>query len=124
MSFVSGTAYKVHYPLMSPSPKEKYIICVSDIDKYLVFFINSERRLHHPQESQIPASPLDLPFLSTNSFINTAEITKCNPITCRVVADYGKIPTLLLDKICTAVNSSETLALRHIDDILRCLRKE
>jgi len=123
MSFFPGFAYKVHYPLMKPLPKEKYIICASDINKYLVFFISSGPRPHQQEESQIIVSPSELTFLSRNSIINTAEITICNPITCRVVADYGKIPSSLLDKICTAVDNSETLARRHIDKILKCLRK-
>ena len=123
MSFVSGRAYRVCYHLVGSSPKEKNIICVSDVDKYLVFFIVSEPRLHQPEGSQIRISPSELFFLSFDSFVDTAEITICNPITWKVVADYGKIPNVLRDKICTAVSTSETLALRYIDNILKSLSK-
>ncbi|MBM9612789.1 hypothetical protein JWJ90_00655 [Desulfobulbus rhabdoformis] len=121
MAFTPGSAYKIVFPLMEGLAKEKYILCVANSDKYLVLFIEPEKKQYQEDSSQVRVSPADLPFLSCESFVNTAEIIICNPVTSQIVADYGQIPQQILREILTVVHTSKTLAARHIETIRLCL---
>nr|WP_320011821.1 hypothetical protein [uncultured Desulfobulbus sp.] len=107
--------------MMEAQTQEKYSICVSDLDKYLFFFIEPDKKEYQPENSQISLSSVDFPFLPAESFVNAAELIICNPVACRIVADYGQIPPQILKEIRTSVQGSITLAARHIEIISRCL---
>ena len=120
MPFKTGEAYLIYCTYTNP-PKNKFAICVYE-KKPLLFFINSEPRKYYHPDSQILVKTTDFPFLKYDSYINTADIVTCVvPITCTVEKQFGNIPTNISRKIKNAVESSSTLPLRFIKNILKYL---
>lgn len=119
MPFTNWGAYLLHCTYIKPKPKNKYAICVSCNEKDLFFFINTEPRKIFAAETQLKVSPAELPFLSHNSYINTADFITCIiGATCEVVQDFGQIPEQLKAQIKVAVEKSDTIPPRFIRDIL------
>lgn len=115
--FLTGHAYRIWCSYLQPVPGEKFCIC-AHCEKPVLFFINSEPRRFFSASSQLQVTPIDFPFLSYSSYINTADNVTCHqPVTCRILEKYGEIPPHIKIRIKTAVAESETLPPRFIDKI-------
>jgi len=121
MCFICGDAYLLNVKFARPKPKNKFAICVCK-EKPLFFLISSEPRRKFNANSQIKLLPIDLPFLSYPSYLNTSEVVTCIlPHTCRIIKEFGPIPSDLKQKIKSVVHESETLPQRFINIIIERL---
>lgn len=121
MPFKTGEAYLVSCTYTNP-PKNKFAICVCE-KKPLLFFINSNPRSQFHPDSQILVKPSDFPFLTYDSYINTADVVTCaGPPTCKVLKKFGNIPQNIRQTIKATVANSSTLPLRFIKTIIKNYR--
>ena len=115
MPFINWGAYLLYCTYIKPKPKNKYAICVSSHEKNLFFFINTEPRKFFDPGTQLKVSPLGLPFLKYDSYINTTDFITCTVgTTCEVKRDFGQISESLKEQIKIVVENSETLPPRFL----------
>jgi len=112
-SFTPGYAYKLKLNYTNP-PKPKYAICVCG-KRPLFLLISTEPRTRYNQDSQVQVTPSELLFLTHNSFVNTGEsVTMVEPVSGRLLKDYGPIPEGVKQRIIDAIAKSQTLSPRFI----------
>ena len=117
MPFICGNVYLLKCYFTQPKPKKKYAVCVCE-EKPLFFLISSSPRKKPCAKSQLLVTPTDLSFLLHNSYVNTAEAITCVvPYTCKVLKDYGSMPSQLKQRIKSAASNSVSLPKRFIDII-------
>ena len=119
MSFVPWNTYLLYCTYIKPEPKNKFAICVPADNKDLFFYINSNPRTIFNPLTQVKITTVEFPFLKYNSYINAADIINCvvGP-TCKVEKEFGPIPIQVVTKIKEAVENSETLPYRFVQNIL------
>lgn len=70
--------------------------------------------------TQVKITTVELPFLKYDSYINTADVITCVVgTTCKVEKEFGPLPIQVIAKIKQAVENSETLPVRFVQNILK-----
>ena len=115
----SGDVLYIYCKFVKPTPKHKYVVCVSP--QYPLFFlINTEPRKISP-EAQVLVKASELPFLKYDSYINTAMLCTFSLNEIQRAQKKGVLTHPIIESIKSAVTKQKYLTQKQIELVLNNL---